>query len=192
MAETIIEHVYHLKGGVQAALEYENPKLDRREPIVVFCNDGNTRLKIGDGKRHYNDLPFIGGDLSSVKIVVDSKLDEESSNPVMNKVVTRELYNKVDKVPGMGLSQNNYTNSDKQKLFSMQEGATRVFVDNTNLNAESTNAISNSLVTRVVNDMKASIDHIDESLEQVVDDKVVETVEKHLQADTTVIDGGQI
>ena len=59
MAETVIEHVYRLKGGEQIAVEYENPMLERREPIVVFCTDGITRMKIGDGVHKYNELDWV-------------------------------------------------------------------------------------------------------------------------------------
>ena len=62
MAETLIEHVYRLKGGEQAAVEYENPMLDRREPIVVYCTDGITRMKIGDGVHRYDELEWVGGE----------------------------------------------------------------------------------------------------------------------------------
>ena len=60
MAEQIIEHTYHLKGGNEDAVNRANPLLDRREPIVVFCNDGITRMKIGDGVHRYDELKFIG------------------------------------------------------------------------------------------------------------------------------------
>lgn len=193
MPETIIEHVYHLKGGVQAALEYENPKLDRREPVVVFCDDGITRLKIGDGTTRYNDLPYVGGDNSQpVNIVVDSRLDLESSNPVMNKVITQELYNKVDKVFGKELSTNDFTNDLKTKLDSIEAGATRVEVDTINLDALSTNAVSNSLVTQVVQDMKNNFDNLSASIDETVAGIVPDIVNEHLSSDDILLDGGQI
>ena len=193
MPETIIEHVYHLKGGVQAALEYENPKLDRREPVVVFCDDGITRLKIGDGTTRYNDLPYVGGNNSQpVNIVVDSRLDLESSNPVMNKVITKELYNKVDKVFGKDLSTNDFTNDLKTKLDSIEEGATRVEVDTINLDALSTNAVSNSLVTQVVQDMKNNFDNLSASIDETVVEILPDIVNDHLSSDNIILDGGQI
>lgn len=60
MAQTVIQHTYHLKGGNEDAVNRNNPLLDRREPIVVYCKDGKTRMKIGDGEHYYKDLPFIG------------------------------------------------------------------------------------------------------------------------------------
>ena len=64
MATQVIEHTYHLKGGNEDAVNRANPLLDRREPIVVFCNDGITRMKIGDGVHRYNELDWIGGEQS--------------------------------------------------------------------------------------------------------------------------------
>lgn len=61
MAETILEHVYKLKGGQEEAVELNNPFLERREPIVVYCRDGSTRLKIGDGVHYYNELDWVKG-----------------------------------------------------------------------------------------------------------------------------------
>lgn len=60
MAEKIVEHIYKLKGGNQEAIERENVLLERREPLVVFCEDGKTRLKIGDGTHSSNELDYIG------------------------------------------------------------------------------------------------------------------------------------
>ena len=62
MAETIIEQVFRLKGGEEVAVEYQNPLLERREPIIVYCKDGITRMKIGDGVHRYNELDWIGGE----------------------------------------------------------------------------------------------------------------------------------
>ena len=88
MAETIIEHVYRLKGGEQLAVEYENPFLERREPIIVYCTDGVTRMKIGDGIHRYNELDWIevDKDIISSDILVDD-------NSITNRNSTLQLYN---------------------------------------------------------------------------------------------------
>ena len=59
MAEINVPYIYRLKGGEQIAVEYQDPILDRREPVVVFCEDGSTKMKIGDGVHKYSELPFI-------------------------------------------------------------------------------------------------------------------------------------
>lgn len=60
MPEIIIDHTYQLKGGTQEAVEFNNPLLARREPVVVFCDDGTTRIKIGDGIHYYKELEWVG------------------------------------------------------------------------------------------------------------------------------------
>ena len=68
---------------------------------------------------------FTGGDttnlnnwqlLSEDEVTVDSELSELSENPVQNKVITNAIGDKVDKVDGKGLSTNDYTTAEKEKL----------------------------------------------------------------------------
>lgn len=124
MASTVVKHTYLLKGGNEKVLQETNPPLLRREPIVVFIQDedGNiigTKMKIGDGVRNYNDLPFVSADNSSssaikirigedgelyeadsnniitipkINIDIDDTLSLSSANPVQNKVITKEIY----------------------------------------------------------------------------------------------------
>lgn len=47
---------YKLKRGTDTALKRANPILAAGEPIVVFGQDGNIWLKIGDGKTPYTEL----------------------------------------------------------------------------------------------------------------------------------------
>lgn len=61
MAEQVLQHFYRLKGGEQEAVERNNPLLERREPLVVYCDDGVTRLKIGDGEKRYDELDWVKG-----------------------------------------------------------------------------------------------------------------------------------
>lgn len=55
-----------------------------------------------------------------IKDNTDSTLSTTSENPVMNKVITVALNEKVDKVSGKGLSTNDYTTSEKDKLASLE------------------------------------------------------------------------
>lgn len=77
------------------------------------------------------------------KTVIDSSLSIDSTNPVQNKIVTTEINslkglvgdtavstqitnaiaNKVDKVSGKGLSTNDYTTAEKNKLSGIASGA---------------------------------------------------------------------
>lgn len=152
MAERIIQHTYKLKGGEQEAVERSNPLLLRREPIVVYCKDGITRMKIGDGVHRYSELDWIGG------VAVSG--GNGSSNQDLNMILSQ-------------------LSEMATKLKGIEEGATRVLVDKTNLDIDSDNAVSNRLVTQALNNM-----------EQTMDSKVQTKVGEHLE--TAVLDGGQI
>ena len=62
--------------------------------------------------------------IAATTITVDDSLSSTSTNPVQNKVINTALGNKVDKVSGKGLSTNDYTTAEKEKLAGIAEGAT--------------------------------------------------------------------
>ena len=57
------------------------------------------------------------------KTTIDSALSSTSTNPVQNKIVNSALSNKVDKVSGKGLSTNDFTTAEKEKLSGITAGA---------------------------------------------------------------------
>lgn len=57
------------------------------------------------------------------KTVIDSALSASSTNPVQNKVINTALDSKVDKIEGKGLSTNDYTTTEKNKLAGIADGA---------------------------------------------------------------------
>ncbi len=62
---------------------------------------------------------------------VDGELSATSENAVQNKVVYAALENKVDKEDGKGLSSNDYTTEEKEKLAGIAAGATQVIFAST-------------------------------------------------------------
>ena len=88
---------------------------------------------------------LAGIEPGATKTVIDSTLDSSSTNPVQNKAVQTALDKKVDKVSGKGLSTNDYTTDEKNKLAGISPNATRVVVDSS-LSSSSTNAIENKAV----------------------------------------------
>ena len=124
MATKIVSITYQLKRGLQSVIEAKNPILAEGEPIVIFCNDGSTKLKIGDGKTPYVELDYISGTITQnpdsgeiVQIEIDSTLSEDSTNPVENRIITKALKDKVDKIAGKGLSSNDYSDEDKSNNY---------------------------------------------------------------------------
>lgn len=63
---------------------------------------------------------LAGIEEGATKTVVDESLSASSTNPVQNKAVNTALSGKVDKVDGMGLSSNDYTTAEKEKLASLE------------------------------------------------------------------------
>lgn len=77
-----------------------------------------------------NNLTFTlsnGNVISAGKInavtIVDTALSTSSSNPVENKVITNALNDKVDKESGKGLSTEDFTTSEKDKLSNIEDNA---------------------------------------------------------------------
>lgn len=70
-----------------------------------------------------NASPVYKFDATTGAIVVDDALSTTSKNPVQNKVVKGALDGKVDVVEGKGLSSNDYTDSDVEKLSGIEAGA---------------------------------------------------------------------
>jgi hypothetical protein len=66
--------------------------------------------------------------------------------------ITTRLDEKVDKVPGKGLSTNDYSNAEKTKLTNIEEGATRTIVDST-LSATSTNPVESQAIYTAINNV---------------------------------------
>jgi hypothetical protein len=86
----------------------------------VYDTNNNNKVDIAENAEK------LGGALASEytkKSDVDSILSTTSTNPVQNKVITTALGSKVDTVTGKGLSTNDYTTSEKNKLAGIAAGA---------------------------------------------------------------------
>lgn len=90
---------------------------------------------------------------------VDNALSDTSENPVQNKVIKSALDSsldlKVDKISGKGLSTNDYTTSEKNKLSAIESGANKTVVD-TALSNTSTNPLQNKVINSALTE-KANI-----------------------------------
>lgn len=67
-------------------------------------------------------------------VTVDSALSSTSTNPVQNKVINTALSGKVDKVTGKGLSTNDFTTAEKNKLAGIATGAEVNVIDSVSVN----------------------------------------------------------
>ena len=111
----------------------------------------------------------------ATKTVIDSTLSETSTNPVQNKVVwglsqavgdledqITGLDDKVDKVDGMGLSSNDFTDALLAKLNGIEAGATKTVIDDA-LSSTSTNPVQNKVVWGISD----TVSKIEDQLEDV-------------------------
>lgn len=64
--------------------------------------------------------------------------------------------NKVDKISGKGLSTNDYTTAEKNKLASIAEGANKTIVDS-ELSSTSTDPVQNKVVNAAINDLSTLV-----------------------------------
>ena len=85
-------------------------------------------------------------DMAGSAITVDQTYNAESTNPQSGTAVAEAVSNKVDKETGKGLSSNDYTNEEKEKLAGIEEGAEVNAPVDTTYNPESTNAQSGTAV----------------------------------------------
>ena len=82
---------------------------------------------------------------------------EDADNTYATKTALDE---KVDVVPGKGLSTEDFTSAEKTKLEGIAKGATKVIVDDV-INPTSTNAIQNKAVTESIESLVNQIDDLD-------------------------------
>lgn len=70
--------------------------------------------------------------------------------------IVYKLGNKVDKEIGKGLSTNDYTTTEKNKLAGIAEGANKTIVDSA-LSSTSTNPVQNKVVNAAINDLNTLV-----------------------------------
>ena len=141
-------------------------KVDKVNGKGLSTNDYTTTEK--------NKLAGIA--TGATKTVVDTALSSSSTNPVQNKVVntaisnlntlvgdtavstqiTNAVANKVDKVSGKGLSTNDYTTAEKNKLSGIDTGANKTIVDNV-LSTTSTNPVQNKVVNTAISNLNTLV-----------------------------------
>lgn len=92
-------------------------------------------------------------------------LDEENTE-IQN--IKQQLNNKVDKVSGKQLSTEDFTTALKNKLNSIEEGATKTVVDS-QMSASSTNPVQNKVVQAAINAVSSKVDNIIEDAPEAYD-----------------------
>ena len=73
--------------------------------------------------------------------------------------VVTQIGNKVDKVDGKGLSTNDYTTAEKDKLASIENGANKIVID-TALSSTSANPVENKAIYAQFNSISAEVKQV--------------------------------
>lgn len=124
--------------GNDGLLEFGVKFLEKLKTLFGWA-DGSKLMSAEDKSKLDNIAP------GATAITVDSTLSSTSTNPVQNKVINSALGDKVDKVSGKGLSTNDFTTEEKEKLAGITAGATKVTVDSA-LSSTSTNPVQNKVI----------------------------------------------
>lgn len=150
MANKIFNTRVKNKRDTEANWESKNPVLLDGEIIVVTTTSGDTRFKVGDGKKTYRQLPFQDQKTRDLIPSVDSSLSSTSTNPVQNKIIKTELDKKAERDVVNTTTNGLMSVADKKKLDGIAEGANKITVDDA-LNATSKNPVQNQVVYAELN-----------------------------------------
>lgn len=94
--------------------------------------------------------------LESAKAYTDSEIVEWVGDKKVSEQITTATSNLVVKVDGKGLSANDYTTTEKNKLAGIADGANKTVVD-TALSSSSTNPVQNKVVNSAISDLGISV-----------------------------------
>lgn len=150
MANKIFNTRVKNKRDTEANWESKNPVLLDGEIIVVTTTSGDTRFKVGDGKKTYKQLLFQDQKTRDLIPSVDSSLSSTSTNPVQNKIIKTELDKKAERDVVNTTTNGLMSVADKKKLDGIATGANKITVDDA-LNATSKNPVQNQVVYAELN-----------------------------------------
>ena len=112
--------------------------------VIVGIQKNGTDLTVNSSTRKVN-------------ITVPTKTSDLTNDS--NFATITALNSKVDKVTGKGLSTNDYTTAEKDKLASIENGANKTIVD-TDLNSTSTNPVENKAIYAQFNSISAEVKQV--------------------------------
>lgn len=124
--------------GNDGLLEFGQKFLEKLKTLFGYTS-GSTLMTPEDKEK------LDGIDTGATAVTIDSALSSTSTNPVQNKVINSALAGKVNTESGKGLSTNDFTTAEKNKLAGIASGATAVTVDSA-LSTTSTNPVQNKVI----------------------------------------------
>lgn len=164
MANKIFNTRVKNKRDTEANWKSKNPVLLDGEIIIVTTKSGDTRFKVGDGKKTYNQLPFQDQKTRDLIPSVDSSLSSTSTNPVQNKIIKSELDKKAERDVVNTTTNGLMSVADKKKLDGIAAGANKITVDSA-LSSTSTNPVQNKIINSAL-DKKADKTALDSKFDK--------------------------
>ena len=133
---------------------YDDDTTSDAGEVIVYSSVDSVNGKTGVVTLDLEDVVTVGDNLTydsetntlsanAQSITVDSEMSNSSENPVQNKVITGALADKVDKVQGKGLSENDYTDADK----TIVDGVTTALADKADKSSLGTASAKNVAVS---------------------------------------------
>ena len=175
MANKIFNTRVKNKRDTEANWKSKNPVLLDGEIIIVTTTSGDTRFKVGDGKKTYNQLPFQDQKTRDLIPSVDSSLSSTSTNPVQNKIIKSELDKKAERDVVNTTTNGLMSVADKKKLDGIDAGANKITVD-TSLSSTSTNPVQNKVVNSAISNLNTLVG--DTSVSTQITNAVANKVDK--------------
>ena len=194
MANKIFHTRVKNKRDTEANWKSKNPVLLDGEIIIVTTTSGDTRFKVGDGNKTYNQLPFQDQKTRDLIPSVDSSLSSTSTNPVQNKIIKSELDKKAERDVVNTTTNGLMSVADKKKLDGIDAGANKITVD-TSLSSTSTNPVQNKVVNSAINNLNTLVGDtaVSTQITNAVANKVDKVAGKGLSAnDYTTIEKNKL
>lgn len=141
---------------------------DNSEGYTYFSNVELWYVTSSGGGSSITVVPFTNSQAGIIKgAVADGQVFAEADgtgsvygwDALKTRMTNAEttLGNKVDKVAGKGLSTEDYTSEEKQKLASVETGATKTILDAT-LDSSSDNGVKNKAVAGAINELSTTVE----------------------------------
>ena len=150
IAKAIKDLIVHLK---DTTIHFTTEEREKLKNIAVGATKVivDTALSGTSANPVQNSIIYaaLAKKIETSKIV--NNLTTTATDTVLSGPMGKQLQdNKVDKVSGKGLSTNDYTTTEKNKLAGIAEGANKTTVDGA-LSSSSTNPVQNKIVTDQIN-----------------------------------------
>ena len=119
--------------------------LDGKASTAVASRTANGLMSTSDY------IKLLGIEDGATNTVVDAELNANSTNPVQNKAVKTALDGKASTAVASQTANGLMSKDDKSKLDGIEDGATRVIVDDA-MSGTSTNPVQNKVVKKYIDD----------------------------------------